>query len=238
MKDFILIVEDDRNTATLIKTLLEKAGFKTLVARCGEHALKIANTSNLSFVILDILLPKMDGWEVCRQLRRFTDVPIMILTACENEVDRVLGFSLGADDYVIKPFSPRELVERVKAILRRARPVFPTNKTLYYSGIVLDPEKIEASVNGKSVYLTSHEFKLLYAFMSFPGFVFSRTKLLEQIYDFGEKCVIDRVIDVHIGKLRQKIEQDPTNPQYIHTIRGYGYKLCKIEESNHEVNIP
>jgi DNA-binding response OmpR family regulator len=222
----VLIVEDDRNTAALIKTYLEKEGFQTVVVFDGEEALKMVKTSNPGFVILDIMLPKMDGWEVCRKLRSFSDVPVLMLTAREEEIDRVLGLSLGADDYVVKPFSPRELLERVKAILRRARPVqSPEVELLSMGGLVLDPEKLKVTLHGKMVSLTSHEYKLLYALMRSPGRVFSRSELLDNLYQHGE-VVVDRVIDVHIGKLRQKIEKDPSSPQYIQTVRGFGYRFA------------
>lgn len=227
----VLIVEDDRNTAALIKTYLEKEGFQTAVVHDGEEALNMIKTSNPGFVILDIMLPKIDGWEVCRRLRSFSDVPVLMLTAREEEIDRVLGLSLGADDYVVKPFSPRELLERVKAILRRARPVqSPKVKLLCKGGLVLDPEKLKVTLHGRTISLTSHEYKLLYALMRSPGRVFSRSELLDHFYQHGE-VVVDRVIDVHIGKLRQKIEMDPARPQYIQTVRGFGYRFTDEDGS-------
>lgn len=227
----VLIVEDDRNTAALIKTYLEKEGFQTAVVHDGEEALNMIKTSNPGFVILDIMLPKIDGWEVCRRLRSFSDVPVLMLTAREEEIDRVLGLSLGADDYVVKPFSPRELLERVKAILRRARPVqSPKVKLLCKGGLVLDPEKLKVTLHGRIISLTSHEYKLLYALMRSPGRVFSRSELLDHFYQHGE-VVVDRVIDVHIGKLRQKIEMVPARPQYIQTVRGFGYRFTDEDGS-------
>ena len=221
----VLIVEDDRNTAALIKTYLEKEGFQAIVAHDGEEGLRKIKTAHPGFVILDIMLPKMDGWEVCRRLRSFSDVPVLLLTAREEEIDRVLGLSLGADDYVVKPFSPRELLERVKAILRRARPVqTQQEQVLTRGGLVLDPEKLKVTLDGRPVSLTSHEYKLLHALMRSPGRVFSRSELLDHFYQHGE-VVVDRVIDVHIGKLRQKIETDPANPRFIQTVRGFGYRF-------------
>ena len=223
----VLIVEDDRNTAALIKTYLEKGGFQAIVAYDGEEGLKLIRTSQPGFVILDVMLPKIDGWEVCRRLRSFSDVPVLMLTAREEEIDRVLGLSLGADDYVVKPFSPRELLERVKAILRRARPApVKEGQVLKQGGLVLDPEKLKVTLHGRPVSLTSHEYKLLYALMRSPGRVFSRSELLDHFYQHGE-VVVDRVIDVHIGKLRQKIEPDPANPEYIQTVRGFGYRFAE-----------
>lgn len=219
----IMIVEDDQNTSSLVKTYLERAGFATISAADGEKALQMAKQLRPCFVILDIMLPGLDGWEVCRQLRTFSDIPILMLTAREEEIDRVTGLSLGADDYVVKPFSPRELVARVKAILRRARPL-PTTKgeQLVHSGLEVDPEKHRATLNGKTINLTGSEFKLLHTLMQSPGRVFSRNELLDAFYQHGE-IVVDRVIDVHIGKLRQKIEQLPSQPRFILTVRGFGY---------------
>lgn len=226
----VLIVEDDRNTASLVAAYLEREGFRTLTAFDGEQALDMAALHKPCFVILDLMLPRLDGWEVCRRLRKSGDVPILMLTAREEEIDRVSGLSLGADDYVVKPFSPRELVERVKAILRRARPSpRPETAVLSCHGIVVDPEKHTVNVQGRPVNLTTSEYKLLHALMSAPGRVFSRDELLGVFYQHGE-AVIDRVIDVHIGKLRQKIEADPATPRYIQTVRGFGYKL--VDESD------
>ena len=223
----VLIVEDDRNTSALIKTYLEREGFRTIQAYDGQEALKIVKNSEPGFVILDIMLPEIDGWEVCRRLRSFSDVPVLMLTAREEEIDRVLGLTLGADDYVVKPFSPRELLERVKAILRRARPAqAEKSKILSQAGLVLDAEKLKVTLHGKALSLTSFEYKLLYTLMRSPGRVFSRSELLDKFYQHGE-VVVDRVIDVHIGKLRQKIEQDPAEPQYIETVRGFGYRFSE-----------
>jgi len=221
----VLIVEDDRNTAALVATYLEREGFATVVIHDGGQALQAAGNCHPVFVILDVMLPNLDGWEICRTLRKSSDVPVLILTAREEEVDRVAGLAMGADDYVVKPFSPRELVERVKAILRRSRPASPTAAgVLSLAGLELDPEKHRVTRDGRLVTLTSWEYKLLHALMSSPGRAFSREELLSQCYQNSE-AVIDRVIDVHIGKLRQKIEDDPAQPRFILTVRGHGYRF-------------
>ncbi len=226
----VLIVEDDPNTATLVQTYLERDGFQTIKAADGETALQLARQHQPGFVVLDVMLPRLDGWEVCRQLRTFSDVPILMLTAREEEIDRVTGLSLGADDYVVKPFSPRELVARVKAILRRVRPVkHEHSELLSCKGLTVEPEKHRVRLDDSSVNLTGSEYKLLCALMRAPGRVFSRSELLDQFYQYGE-TVVDRVIDVHIGNLRQKIEKDPTKPQFILTVRGFGYKFAECEE--------
>lgn len=226
----ILIAEDDRNTSALVATYLQREGFTTLAAYDGEEALTLARRQKPGFVILDVMLPKRDGWEICRELRKSSEVPILMLTAREEEIDRVLGLSLGADDYVVKPFSPRELVERVKAILRRARPQSSAAVPVRaYAGLVLDPARHRVTLQGRAVELTATEFKLLQALMAAPGRVFSREELLGRLYDHGE-TVVDRVIDVHIGKLRQKLEEDSAMPRYIQTVRGFGYRFADPEE--------
>jgi DNA-binding response OmpR family regulator len=223
----VLIVEDDRNTSSLVATYLEREGFATRVAHDGGEALRMARRHLPVLVVLDVMLPGVDGWEVCRELRKFSDVPILMLTAREAEIDRVLGLSLGADDYVVKPFSPRELVERVKAILRRARPSADRRAPVLFQGeLVLDAEKHRVTLGDREIELTAVEYKLLHALMSAPGRVFSRDELLARIYDRGE-TVVDRVVDVHIGKLRQKLGDDPVAPRYLRTVRGFGYKFVE-----------
>lgn len=223
----ILIVEDDHNTASLVETYLQREGFDTLIEHDGALGLQKARTEALDLVILDVMLPHVDGLEICRSLRNESEVPILMLTAREEEIDRVLGFSLGADDYVVKPFSPRELVERVKAILRRTRPVAPpVPSVLQHGELRLDPEKHKVSRDGQSINLTTSEYKLLHTLMASPGRVFTRSELLRHFYDH-EEAVVDRVIDVHVNKLRQKIELDPARPVYIETVRGFGYRFAE-----------
>ncbi len=224
----ILIIEDDRNTAALIATYLQREGFATQSVHDGAEALKLARQQPPGFIILDVMLPKVDGWEICRELRKLSDVPILMLTAREDEIDRVLGLSLGADDYVVKPFSPRELVERVKAILRRTTRRESTSRRLVHGELSLDSEKRRVTLAGQPVALTAVEYKLLLALMSAPGRAFSRDELLGQIYEHGEN-VVDRVIDVHLGHLRQKLADDPANPRYIETVRGFGYRFADRE---------
>jgi DNA-binding response OmpR family regulator len=230
-KKTILIVEDDDKTASLVALYLDKEGFRTLIAEDGLAAIEIVRQQQLDFVILDLMLPKLDGWEVCRTIRRTSDIPIIMLTAREDEVDRISGLTLGADDYVVKPFSPRELVARVKAILRRGRFTPLSEQTVFKAGgLVLDTEKIQVTLHGKRVPLTPHEYKLLEALMSARGKVLSRQKLLEYLYPNDEAIVIDRVVDVHIGKLRQKIHEDPASPRFILTVRGIGYRFTESDQ--------
>lgn len=221
----VLIVEDDANTASLVCTYLEREGFSVIHAADGPSGLKLAKEKKPIFVILDIMLPGLDGWEVCRQLRMVSNVPLLMLTAREEEIDRVKGLAIGADDYVIKPFSPRELVERVKAILRRARPIEePEQHKLVYGRLEINLEKRRLKRDGLVIPLTTTEFRLLRTLMQSPGRVFTRSELLTKLYQHGE-IVVDRVIDVHIGKLRQKIEDQPAHPKYLLTSRGFGYSF-------------
>jgi DNA-binding response OmpR family regulator len=227
----ILIVEDDHKTSSLVALYLEKEGFKTVIAEDGLAAIEIVKRQQPDFVILDLMLPKIDGWEVCRHIRRSSDVPIIMLTAREDEVDRISGLTLGADDYVTKPFSPRELVARVKAILRRTRLQTRDEQTVFSAaGLVLDTEKIQVTLHGERIPLTPHEYKLLEALMSGRGKVLSRQKLLKYLYPNDEAIVIDRVVDVHIGKLRQKLKEDPAKPRFILTVRGIGYRFMESDQ--------
>jgi len=228
----VLVIEDDRNTANLIALYLKRDGFQALLAADGESGLAMAERHRPDLIILDLMLPKVDGWEVCRRLRRRSEIPVIMLTARGEEVDRVAGLTLGADDYMVKPFSPRELVARVKAVLRRApRPEPGRSSQLSHADVVLDLDKRRLNVSGRSVALTPHEFALLEALMSAPGRIFTRDELLGRIYPKGEAVVIDRVVDVHIGKLRQKIEPDPSAPARILTVRGVGYRFADREGS-------
>jgi DNA-binding response OmpR family regulator len=223
----VLIIEDDRNTVNLIALYLKREGFRPLTASDGEAGLALAERQHPDLVILDLMLPKLDGWEVCRRLRRTSEVPVIMLTARGEEIDRVAGLTLGADDYMVKPFSPRELAARVKAVLRRApRPDPGRKSSLFHAGVVLDLDKRQLSVAGRPVPLTPHEYALLATLMSAPGRVFTRDELLDRIYPKGDAVVIDRVVDVHIGKLRQKIEPDASAPVHILTVRGVGYRFA------------
>lgn len=226
----ILVVEDDGNTASLIALYLEREGFIPVTAGDGEAGLALAKTQPPDLVILDLMIPKLDGWEVCRRLRKSSEVPVIILTARGEEIDRVAGLTLGADDYVVKPFSPRELVARVQAVLRRTSPLMKTEKpTLIHGAVRLDLEKRRLRVADLPISLTPHEYALMVALMAAPGRTFTRDELLDRLYPGGEAVVIDRVIDVHIGKLRQKIEPVPAEPRYILTVRGVGYRFADLQ---------
>jgi DNA-binding response OmpR family regulator len=223
----ILVIEDDENTASLITLYLEREGFAPLTAGDGAQGLHLARRHRPDLVILDLMIPEIDGWEVCRRLRQHSEVPVIMLTARGEEIDRVAGLTLGADDYVVKPFSPRELMARVKAVLRRTSPAGRRTASILVHGPVrLDLEKRRLTVNGAPVAVTPHEYALLAALMAAPGRTFTRDELLEHLYPRGEAVVIDRVVDVHIGKLRQKIEPTPAEPRHILTVRGIGYRFA------------
>jgi DNA-binding response OmpR family regulator len=218
----ILIVEDDVKTSASIEMYLRHEGYRTDLARTGDEGLSRARADKPDLVILDLMLPGLNGLEVCRALRATSKLPIIMLTARSTEDDKLRGLDLGADDYVTKPFSPRELVARVRAVLRRAEPA-PEDK-LTAGDLVLDAGSRDVTVRGESVGLTAAEFQLLETFLRAPGRVFSRDELMRRA--FGESYEgLDRTIDVHIKNLRRKIEEDRANPTRIVTVFGVGYKF-------------
>jgi DNA-binding response OmpR family regulator len=227
----VLVVDDDHKLISLVRMYLEREGYPVLAAYDGPQALEMFDRHKPGFVILDLMLPKIDGVTLCRRIRETSAVPILMLTAKVEEVDKLVGLSVGADDYVTKPFSPRELVARVRAILRRSAPVMLPPPRLARGGLVMDLERHEVSVEGREVRLTPIEYKLLQALMEFPGRVFTRDQLLAHVYAFDEAVVVDRTVDVHIGKLREKLGDDPSRPLYIQTVRGVGYKLVANERA-------
>lgn len=220
---------------SLLSTYLEREGFSTVMAHDGREALDLALRHDPVLMILDLMLPHVDGWEVCREVRRSSDVPILILSARGEAHERMLGFSLGADDYVVKPFSPGEVVARVKSILRRAESGSSRKITLSCRELVLDLEKRKACLRGHAVSLTPSEYKLLQVLMTAAGRIFLREELLNHLYPSGE-AVTDRVVDVHIGNLRQKIEDDPAKPRYILTARGVGYQFADGDDLPEEAS--
>ena len=219
----ILVVDDEKDLVDLVVFNLEKAGYVTATAYDGEQALEKARAIKPDLVILDVMLPGMDGFEVCRTLQWEFEMPILMLTALKSEEEKVLGLELGADDYLTKPFSNRELLSRVKAIIRRSRSVMK-DKVIQGGDIKILSEKHEVWVKDRLVSLTHKEYQLLHILASNPGRVFTRENLLEHLW--GEDFFGDtRTIDVHIRHLREKIETDPGSPDYIITVRGVGYKF-------------
>jgi two-component system, OmpR family, alkaline phosphatase synthesis response regulator PhoP len=222
----ILVVDDEDSILTVVEAYLKGDGNTIHLARDGVQGLAAFRRYNPELVILDIMLPEMDGIEVLQQIRRESDSYVMMLTAKTEEFDRVLGLTVGADDYLTKPFSPRELVARVKAMLRRGRNTIQDDKQiLTFKHLKIDTGRHEVERDGQKIELTALEFKLLATLVTYAGMVLSRDQLLERVwgYDFyGE----DRVVDVHIGHIRQKLENDPSDPQFVITIRGVGYKFA------------
>jgi DNA-binding response OmpR family regulator len=223
----ILLVDDEDSVQKLLAYPLEREGFRVLQARDGEEALERFASEEVDLVVLDLMLPKLDGLEVCKRLRALSEVPIIMLTARDDELDKVLGLELGADDYITKPFSIREFRSRVRALLRRAAVVRPApgdGNVIAAHELDLDLGRRTVEVRGTPVRLTYVEFELLRTLVAHPGRVYSRRMLLESLWgaaDYREP----RTIDVHVRHLREKLERDPAEPEYILTVRGVGYRF-------------
>ena len=223
----ILLVDDEDAVRTVLAFPLEKDGYSVVQAGDGEEALKLFEAQPVDLVVLDIMLPRLDGLEVCKRLRATSTVPIIMLTARDDELDKVLGLELGADDYITKPFSIREFRSRVRALLRRARaPHVPAgeDERIEVDGLVIDVPRRSVDVRGEPVQLTYVEFELLRALAAHPGRVFSRRMLLEALWksaDYRDP----RTIDVHVRHLREKLEVEPRTPEFILTVRGVGYRF-------------
>jgi two-component system alkaline phosphatase synthesis response regulator PhoP len=222
----ILVVDDQSNVRQLLQEYLTEQGFNVLTATDGQNALYTARRATPDLILLDIMMPKMDGYQFLRQYRQERQTPIIIITAREEETDAVLGLDLGADDYVIKPFRMRELLSRIRALLRRAERASGTFELLREWEIVLDERTHSVTSAGAEITLTPIEFDLLAVLMRSPGRVFSRTELVDQLTDTGF-AGLDTTLNVHIRNLRMKIEADPGNPRYIETVFGVGYRFRK-----------
>jgi DNA-binding response OmpR family regulator len=219
----ILIVDDERDLLSLVEFNLKQAGFETALAETGEGAVKELRRKVPDLVLLDLMLPKLDGYEVFRRIRDHGGTPVIMLTARGDETDRIVGLDLGADDYVTKPFSPREVVARVRAVLRRTSDL-PNGEPLRYGDLEIDGERREARLRGAPVRLTRKEFDLLHHLASRPGVALTRTQLLEEVWDFawdGDSATVT----VHVRRLREKIEEDPSEPTRIVTVWGVGYRF-------------
>ena len=222
----VLVVDDDVKTVELVKLYLNRDGYRVLTAYDGVEALRLAREGHPDLIVLDLMLPGVDGLEVCRTLRNESDVPIIMLTARTTDEDKLTGLDLGADDYVTKPFSPRELAARVRTVLRRL-PGERGPAQVKQGELALDFHKHEATLAGRPLKLTSIEFKLLGLLAKEPGRVFSRAQLIERALGHGFEG-FDRTIDVHILNLRRKLEPDPSHPTYIKTVYGAGYKFSEV----------
>ena len=220
----ILTVEDDERIRTAVRLALEDEGWQVDEATNGEEAITAFGRAPTDVVLIDIMLPGVDGFEVCRQIRRQSDVPIVMVTARDDTHDVVAGLEAGADDYLTKPFAPKELSARIRALLRRARVSEPGASRLRFGDLEIAPEEGVVTSDGREVHLTKTEFRLLVELASSPGRVFSREALLERVWGhgyFGD----GRLVDVHVRRLRTKVENDPANPRHVVTVRGLGYKL-------------
>jgi phosphate regulon transcriptional regulator PhoB len=221
----ILVIEDDRDIVELVRYNLEKEDYQVLAAGDGATGLAQLRKSAPDLLVLDLMLPKLSGLEVCKEVRRdaaLNRLPILMLTARGEEADRVVGLELGADDYVTKPFSPRELVARVKALLRRVEPAEASEKIIEIGALHIDPAAYRVTRDGKAVPLSTLEFRLLYYLASRPHKVFSRDQLLDAVWG-TERFVTPRSVDVYVRRLREKIEADPQHPVHVKTVRGAGY---------------
>ncbi len=224
MTKTILVVDDKANMRTMVKDYLTEENFRVATAENGQQALYMARQEKPDLILLDIMMPKMDGYEFLRAFRKESNAPVILLTARLEETDKVLGLELGADDYVTKPFGMRELVARIRAVLRRTGQEVPGNETLRCGDVYVNVDDHEVRVNDREVKLTPSEFDLLVMLISAPGRVFSRLDLLEKLQGTTFEGVA-RTIDVHIRNLRMKLEPDPTKPQYIETVFGVGYRF-------------
>ena len=220
----ILTVEDDERIRTAVRMALEDEGWDVAEAETGEHALEQFSRQPADVVLIDIMLPGIDGFEVCRNIRRNSDVPIVMVTARADTHDVVAGLEAGADDYLTKPFAPKELSARIRALLRRVRTGDPAASHLSFDDLEIIPDEGSVLVSGEEIHLTKTEFRLLVELASSPGRVFSREVLLERVWGYGY-FGDGRLVDVHVRRLRTKIEVDPANPKHVVTVRGLGYKL-------------
>jgi DNA-binding response OmpR family regulator len=222
----ILVVEDEPRIASLVRDYLVQGGFDAILAHDGETGLREARVRKPDLVILDLGLPKRDGIDVIRELRKTSNVPVVILTARGEEADRILGLELGTDDYVVKPFSPRELVARVRAVLRRTDGRGADEELVRAAGIEVDLRRLRATVDGKPVELTAMELQLLATLAREPGRVFTRAQLLDALHGVAFES-FERAIDAHITNIRKKIEPQPAHPRFIQTVYGVGYRLAE-----------
>lgn len=223
----VLVVDDDAKIRDVLRLYLAREGYRMLEAADGPSALAVARAERCDLVVLDVMLPGLDGLEVCRQLREEGETPILLLTARGGDADKVVGLDLGADDYVVKPFSPRELMARVRAQLRRHRPGDATEPSLTADDLTVDPNAMQVEHGGHAIAVTASEFRLLYALMSRPMRVFSRDELIDALHGDDDPGIIDRTVDVHVGRLRRKLGDRADQPRFIGTVRSVGYRFLR-----------
>jgi DNA-binding response OmpR family regulator len=221
----VLVVDDEPIVREVVVRYLRREGFRTLEAADGGHARALLESETPSLVVLDLMLPDVDGLQLCRWIRERSDLPVIMLTARGEEADRIVGLELGADDYVTKPFSPRELAARVRTVLRRAGPATSRKETLGFDGLAIEPATRDVRKDGQLLSLTAKEFDLLYFLASHPRQVFSRDQLMDRIWGY-EPAFDTGTVTVHIRRLREKIETDPSQPRFLETVWGVGYRFC------------
>jgi DNA-binding response OmpR family regulator len=224
MSTTVLVVDDEPIVREVVLRYLERDGFRTLEAGDGDTARRLVEDESPGLVILDIMLPGADGLELCRWIRARSELPVILLTARGEEADRIVGLELGADDYVTKPFSPRELAARVRTVLRRSSPQVPKAERLSFDGLELDARTREVTAGGDPLKLTAREFDLLWFLASHPKQVFSREQLMDRVWEYA--AAFDTgTVTVHVRRLREKIEPDPAHPRYLQTVWGVGYRF-------------
>ncbi len=225
-EDLILIVEDEPSIAEVVGLYLNRAGYQVIFARDGLEAQNEIESHSPDLIVMDLMLPIVDGFELTRWLRDRNDVPIIMLTARRDEVDRIAGLEMGADDYILKPFSPQEVVSRVRAVLRRTspKPGEPSEKPLSYPSMKIDPQTRLVTINNREIMLTAKEFDTLWLLAQHPRQVFTRNHVLERVWGISD-YIDPSTVTVHIRRLREKIEPDPSNPQHLLTVWGVGYKF-------------
>ena len=223
----ILVVDDEKRIVEILQAYLERDGYRVIAAYDGRSALELARSNSPDLIILDLMLPEVSGWDVCRELRRESDVPIIMLTARDDTTDKIIGLELGADDYVTKPFEPKEIISRVRAVLRRGERKAVSKSTLNVGEIMIDTNKRLVRRGDQNIELTPIEFDLLRVMAENPGRVYSRMQLLDKVQGDAYEGY-ERTVDSHIKNLRKKLELDPEHPVYIITIYGVGYKLGEV----------
>ena len=225
LRGSILVVDDEPTITDVVSRYLQRAGYGTRVAADGPDALRLASEERPDLVVLDLMLPGMDGLELCRWIRARSDLPVIMLTARGEEADRIVGLELGADDYVTKPFSPRELAARVRTVLRRSTPPTVADARLTFDRLEIDASTREVTKAGEPVRLTAREFDLLWFLASHPRRVFSRSQLMDRVWGY-EAALDTGTVTVHVRRLREKVEDDPSRPRFLETVWGVGYRFC------------
>ena len=238
-KERILVVDDEASIRRILETRLSMIGYDVVTASDGEEALDVFHTQDPDLVVLDVMMPKLDGYGVCQELRKESDIPIIMLTALGDVADRITGLELGADDYVVKPFSPKELEARIRSVLRRVEKSnsagIPSSGVIHVNALRIDTNKRQVYKGDERIRLTGMEFSLLELLVGRSGEPFSRSEILQEVWGYTpERHVDTRVVDVHISRLRAKLEDDPSNPELILTARGTGYLFQRIVKDDEE----